>query len=238
MVIGCREQFTPRDAVFLLEVLGKKPSEKESLSILAADQNSFDELLDLPDVYKFLVDSCDCLPVSHAFYFYVVMRHALLEAGIPSRDEADYVASILTQFSDFQKFNQFLVQNGLVQDAKGQSLYLIDMLSRLEALPPYQAYMLLTFIGDYSLYLSGMFLGKIKASRDRHGGPEVSYYESVGQQSYHLAALDQRAHKQHVDKVLEEISHQFHQIRLILNQLTDSVFHITDEGLGFGQEAA
>src|SRR5690349_14593384 len=94
----CRAHFTPADYAFIGSVMPKAGA-KEPLFHLFSDAGSLDVLLDDPRLFRAVVDLRGCLSLSLPFYFYVLVRHALLREDVRDREIADYVASVLAEFA-------------------------------------------------------------------------------------------------------------------------------------------
>ena len=91
-----RDRFTPPDFTFLSSVLSPG-GERRHLWTLWEDPDALREMLDLKEVLRALLDSTSALSVSPAFYFYVLVRHSFLDAGITDPGMADYVAGVMLQ---------------------------------------------------------------------------------------------------------------------------------------------
>src|SRR5271170_6762384 len=95
---NCRVQFTAEDIDFIRRVLGTTENSQALISLLT-DVDCRDAILDDEKLFRALLEERSCLRVSAHFYFYVLVRHVLRQAGIDDRTVADYVAELLTQFS-------------------------------------------------------------------------------------------------------------------------------------------
>src|SRR5207249_10199172 len=51
-----------------------------------------------------------------------------------------------------------------------------------------RAFLLRVHLGNYSLWLAGLFPDYIAAGRSRKGGPDLPYYDELGRQGFRLAA--------------------------------------------------
>src|SRR5262245_2879572 len=97
---NCRAQLTVEDFQFLVEVLARKSSDRSSLEALVGDEASLNQLLDHDAVFDAILNRRECLKVSPHLYFYVIARRILRNAGIEDRAVADYLAEMLTEFSN------------------------------------------------------------------------------------------------------------------------------------------
>src|SRR5205814_10205659 len=100
--------------------------------------------------------------ISPQFYFYVLTRHVLNETGIDDRRLADYVASLLETFSRTARMNS------PVDQQEGPIQYLSDMLLALRKATPAQAFFIRAHVGNYSLFITGIFHESVER-RSRRG---------------------------------------------------------------------
>src|SRR5439155_140381 len=81
-------------------------------------------------------------------------------------------------------------------------------------------FLLRAHIGNYSLFISGIFHENAQRRRDR-GGPDLKFYEQVGRTNYQLVAGHEVARRCELDDVFEGLAERFHDVRLALNELSD-----------------
>ena len=146
-----------------------------------------------------------------ALVFYVLIRQSLLEAGVEDRATADYVASVVTAFGRGRR--AYTVSD----DSDEEYRYLVDMVARLGNSGPREAFLLQTHLGDYSLWLAGLFPDYVEARTRRKGAPSVDYYERMGSTGYRQAAGSKEARTLGVEKVLEAVGRRFGEARVALN---------------------
>jgi hypothetical protein len=218
---NCRSQFTADDFSFVVRVLSKSPRDAVSLVSLLSDESERDLILDHNLVYESLVDQAGCLRVSAAFYFYVLTRRVLRRVSLDERALTDYVAAVLLAFSHT---NQLGVGGGVASSSRSFT-YLSDLMVRLRACPPGEAYLLRTHLADYALFLSGMFAERVEAHAQRRGAPGLSFYEAIGQASYLDAARHPQAKRADLGAIFHLLGSEFRRVRLALNDLTDTLLH-------------
>jgi hypothetical protein len=219
---NCRAQFTADDFSFVVRTLARSPRDAVSLVSLLSDEAERDAILDHELVHRSLVDEGGCLRVSAAFYFYVLTRRVLRQAGVEERALSDYVAAVLLAFSHT---SQLRAPNSDPVTARSFT-YVSDLLAQLAACPPEQAFVLRTHLANYSLFLSGMFAERIVSHAERRGAPGLSFYESVGQSAYLHVAQHPQARRADLHTVFEQLGSGFQSVRVALNRLTDSLLHL------------
>ncbi len=206
----------------MVKALAKSPKDSVGLVELLSDENERDAILDHEVLYRTVLEDAGCLRLSPAFYFYILTRRVLRKAGIEERALCDYVSAVLTAFS---RTNQLCapVEN---KESSSTFLYISDLLEKLSKAPPQQAYLLRSHLGDYTLFLSGIFAERVEAHAQRRGAPGMTFYESVGQTSYRSVASHPNARQSNLQLTFEQLADQFRIVRLALNQLADNLMHI------------
>jgi hypothetical protein len=181
------------------------------------DEDGLDSLLDDPRTLNALLAS-PRVRVRPEVVFYVLVRQALLEGGIESRSIADYVASVVTRFG--QAGRAFRVSESDPQEYR----YLVDMVSEAASAKKSRKFLLRLHLGDYSLWVSGLFPDWVESRVRRRGAPPLSYYEEMGMTGYSLAAGSHEAEKMGLDEILQSVSDHFAGVRVALNRISDRHF--------------
>ena len=132
---------------------------------------------------------------------------------------ADYLAALLEKFSEIRQWSAPV--------EAVQTAYLSDLLAALKNASSYQTFLIRTYIGNYSLLLTGIFYENVESRRQR-GAPSFSFYEELGRTSFHNAACHDVAKKFQLTDVFEKLAEQFHDCRLALNRLADELFDLGD----------
>ncbi|MFL6567753.1 MAG: hypothetical protein ACJ8LI_01185, partial [Chthoniobacterales bacterium] len=83
-------------------------------------------------------------------------------------------------------------------------------------------------VGNYSLFLSGIFHENTQR-RSLRGAPDIKFYEQVGRSSYQLVASHATARRCELNDVYEELADRFRQVRLALNQLSDQLLNLDSD---------
>lgn len=219
---NCRERFTASDFNFVVRTLARSQTDHVCLSDLLSDAETRDSVLDHPRLVEAILSNAGHLAISSQFYFYVLARHVLRQAGINDRKVCDYVASLLETFSRM---------NGLqaphMADERGRQ-YICDMLIALTRATPEQTFLLRAHVGNYSLFLSGIFHENTQR-RSLRGGPDLKFYEQIGRTNYQLVASHATARRCELNDVYEELADRFHEVRLALNQLAEQLLNLDDD---------
>ena len=220
---NCRARFTAADFDFIVRTLACSQTDHISLVDLLSDVETRDSILDNPRLVDAILNNCGHLRISSQFYFYVLARHVLQQGGIGDRKLCDYVASLLETFS---RANRLQMSDEI--DHRAQQ-YISDMLIALTRATPEQAFLLRAHVGNYSLFISGIFHPAVAGQRrSLRGGPDIKFYEQVGRTNYQLVASHAAARRCELDDVFEGLADRFREVRLALNQLSDQLLNLDD----------
>ncbi len=148
---NCRIQFTPDDIDFLISVLTTELDSSQHIHELLADPDSIDLLFDDERIVHAILVQPDNLKISPRFYFYVLIRHVLRKVDIDDREIADYLAELLAQYTNVNRSQQIIGTNNLKIE------YIVDIMAAMQTLDVSMQFYLQIFIGNYSLFLSGIF---------------------------------------------------------------------------------
>ena len=220
---NCRARFTAADFQFIVRTLARSPNESVSLVDLLGDEETRDAVLDQPRLVEAILSQGGQLAISSAFYFYILARHVLRRAGIIDRKLCDYVASLLETFS---RTGVLSAPHGGPE--QGQQ-YLSDMLIALTRASAAETFLLRAHVGNYSLFVSGIFHENAQR-RSRRGAPDLEFYEKIGRTNYQLVAAHSTAKRCALNDVFEELADRFHEVRLALNHLSDELLNLDDDG--------
>ncbi|MDQ2824027.1 MAG: hypothetical protein M3R29_01070 [Verrucomicrobiota bacterium] len=218
---NCRARFTAADFDFVVRTLARSQTDHVSLVDLLSDADTRDSVLDHPRLIDAILSHAGHLRISSHFYFYVLARHVLQQAGIVDRKLCDYVASLLEAFSRASLLCAPHATGDFVQQ------YISDMLIALQRVTPEQAFLLRAHVGNYSLFVSGVLHENTQRRRLR-GGPDIKFYEQVGRTNFQLVASHATARRCELDDVFEELANRFRDVRLALNRLSDQLLNLDD----------
>ncbi len=218
---NCRERFTAADFDFIVRTLARSQKDHVSLVDLLSDSEARDSILDHPQLVHAILSNARHLAISSQFYFYVLARHVLQQAGLTDRKLCDYVGSLLETFSRAN-----LLPSPHANDSCGRE-YISDMLIALTRATPEQAFLLRAHVGNYSLFISGIFHENTQR-RSLRGAPDLGFYEQMGRTNYQLVSSHATARRCDLNDVFEELADRFRDVRLALNQLSDQLLNLDE----------
>jgi hypothetical protein len=189
ILANVRERLNAADIDLAVELLaGGDGGRRQRLTRLVAEQG-IDALLDRPDLLERLENVPGLGSPSPALFFYVAARRTLLESGIDDAALSDYVASLLYEFGLRQRAHRIAPHDDEVYR------YLIDIVLDIETESSRRGFLLRAHLGNFSLWLAGVFPDYVTARREQRGGPDFSYYEAMGATGYRLARDHQLARR-------------------------------------------
>jgi hypothetical protein len=177
-----------------------------------------DPLLDAPELLERLLTVRTMLVPSEALFFYVLVRHALRSTQLDDRELADYLAAMLLDFG--QRDRAWRVDWNDDQ----QHRYLVDILADLEATDGPRRFKVMVHLGNYALWLAGLFPDYIAARYLRKAGPDVRYYDTLGRRGFGMASDHSLAEEYGLVAVLRTAADRFPSLRGALNGMSDRVF--------------
>ena len=219
---NCRARFTAADFQFIVRTLARSPNDQVSLVDLLSDGETRDAVLDDPRLVEAILSHAGQLSISSSFYFYVLARHVLQQAEIGDRKLCDYVGSLLETFSR---------ASGLRpphSEEETSRQYISDMLIALTRASAEQSFLLRAHVGNYSLFVSGIFHENAQR-RSQRGGPDLEFYEKIGRTNFQLVASHSTARRCELNDVYEELADRFHDVRLALNRLAEELINLDDD---------
>ena len=223
---NCRVQFTADDITFIASVYQGVGHDRAIVVDLITDPEARDLLLDDKKLLYAILDHAGCLQISARLYFFVLVRHVLLEAGIDDREASDYVAEMLTTFVARRS-------NSKVMPAQAPMIYVADLMAAMQEATPKQRFEIRVHLGNLVLFLVGLFPGYIRERRQRRGAPSIDFYERIGQSSYEMASSHRLAEQPELAPVYGRLSERFHATRLALNELSERMMNLEESPLDF-----
>lgn len=212
-----RSSLTRNDAQLALHVIarGRNADLAEGERRLA--QGGMDVLLDDPRLVVGLFRTERGAGASYALVTYVVMRHALMRLGEQDRTLADYLAALFMEFGVRDRAQRISRWDDETYDT------LAKLLGATDDSDPKRSLLVRTHLGNYALWLSGVFPDHIENRRWRRGGPDLDYYESMGRMGYALAAEHRLAKEAGVSELYTLAAERFRVMRIALTGVSDAL---------------
>lgn len=215
IVPNVRASFGRAEARWLVRLLGgEDAAERRRWEGVVAEQG-IDSLLDDPRTLEAILAQPGVVPLPAPLVLYVLLRRNLLENGIDSRMLTDYVAALVLQFGQERRSLR------IAEYDDKEYHYLVDIVEDLDTASGRRAFLLRAHLGNFSLWLSGLFPDHIEHRVHRKGGPGLDYYEEMGQTGYLMASEDPYARQEALDALFRDAAHTFGRVRRALNRFSD-----------------
>lgn len=208
-----RAAFGRAEANMVLGLLETGDTAERERSLDRLRDEGLDALLDDPRVLNAVLTGDHA--VSPGLVFYLLVRHALLESGLDDRTLADYVAALLVEFG--REDRAYRIEPG----DPDRYYYLVDLLAAAEDSDGQRRFLVRAHLGNYALWLSGIFPDHVVARVHRRGAPGLDYVEAMGASGYRLAADSPVASRHGLDHVYRTAADAFPAVRVALNRIAD-----------------
>lgn len=215
-----RASFGRREVDLVLSLLSGDDARRRRGEEERMHDQGFDALLDDPRTFNALMTTGGVGTAPPRLAFYLLVRHALLEGGIDDRELADYITALL---ADFGRADRAYAIDG--DDRRFE--YLVDIVHAMDAADGRREFLLHVHLGDFALWLSGLFPDHITARVDRRGAPGIEYYEELGATGYRRAADSRDAADHGLQSVYRSCADTFRTLRVALNRISDRYFFPT-----------
>jgi hypothetical protein len=209
-----RNSFDRNDASFLIWLLTRGSEHAREREEARLREHGMDAILDDPRTLNALLAGREFSSARPELVFYVLIRHALLEDGINDRGLADYVAALVTAFGRGGRAYHIAEDNT-------EYRYLVDIVAAADSSQGRRAFMLRAHLGEFALWLSGLFPDHIAAREQRRAAPPLAYYEELGSSGYRLAARFDEAEQHGIAELYRNCADFFPALRVALNRVAD-----------------
>ncbi len=210
-----RESIGSDDEAWLLRILSERDSRREGYWSCALAETGIDALLDDRRSLEAILDQPPLDPVSPGLVLYVMLRHALLAHAIDSRVLADYVTALVLEFGQGRRSFR------IAEHDDKEYYYLVDIVRDLGEATGRRAFLLRAHLGNFALWLSGLFPDHVVHRVRRKGAPGMDYYEEMGQCGYLMAADDPHACHESLAALYRDAAETFRPVRRALNAFSD-----------------
>lgn len=211
-----RSSFSAGDIALAIGLLGASEPERRRLAQKAMEEGP-DVLWDDPRLMPALVAHRGLTQPSEALFLYVALRRLLRDAGIDDVAAADYCASLVLAFGRADRAYR------IGEHDENRYGYLVDLVAEADRSTPERRFMVQLHLGNFSLWLAGIFPDYIAARHVSKGGPDLPYYEQMGVAGFRQASDHRLADAYGLTPVLRLASERFATLRVALNRLSDSV---------------
>jgi len=212
-----RHRLTRDDAQLVARLIARDSGAPlEEIERKLADEG-IDAVLDDPLLPTAMLRAGQGMWTSLPLFSYVMVRHALRRVGEEDRRLADYVAAVLMHFGMRDNAHRVSAADDQVYDS------LAALLADVDDPDGRRSFLVRAHLGDYALWLSGLFPDYIEHRKWRRGGPDLDYYEEMGRKGYQLAAGHRLADEHGIATLFATAADRFGLLRAALNDVSDSL---------------
>lgn len=198
------------DWQFIIECLGMTDKGKESLASLCEDPDSVRMILDHPKLFDAVAVQRRAAMMSPDLFFFVLVRHTLKRIGVEELALADYLAVVCAEFG-----TQSIRKSSGRPDL--ESLYSIDYMQALDQARGPERFFIHIKCANQFMVLTCLYPGFLHRRAERHGAPDVSYYEQVVVSHLQAAGHHALAGEFELEDVLLRLSEAFLPVRRAMN---------------------
>ncbi len=210
-----RASLTTADQSLAVELLARGSAAQRSRLEARAEAAGPDALWDDPALVPALLAHRGLAAPSAALFVYALLRRLLLDIGIDDRSLTDYCASLVLAFGRGERAYR------IGEHDENRYGYLTDLLAEADRADGERQFRVHVHLGDFSLWLAGIFPDYIAARRARKGGPGLPYYEALGASRFRMASDHALASRYGLDGVLRTAGERFVALRIAMNRLSD-----------------
>jgi hypothetical protein len=212
-----RHHLTRDDAQLVARLISRDSGQPLEEIERALSDEGIDAVLDDPRLPAALMRAGHGAHASLPLFLYVMVRHALRRVGEDDRRLADYVAAILMHFGMRDNARRISAADDQVYDS------LAALLADVDDPDGRRSFLVRTHLGNYALWLSGLFPDYIEHRRWRRGGPDLDYYEEMGRRGFQLAAGHRLADDHGLTTLFATAADRFGLLRAALNDVSDNL---------------
>ena len=217
ILANVRQHLTRDDAQLAVRLVARSSGDAIEEGEVLLREQGLDALLDDPRLLRGLMAARQGAHASLPLFTYVVVRHALRDVGEGDRLLADYVASIMLHFGLGTRATR-------VGDADDETYTtLAELIAAVENADAPRGLLVSAHLGNYALWMSGVFPDHIETRRWRRGGPDLGYYEEMGRRGFTLAADHRLAAEHGLTALFAAAAARFPLLRQALNNISDAL---------------
>lgn len=217
ILANTRHHLTRDDAELVARLIARDSGEALCEVERQLADHGIDDVLDDARLPLALLRSRQGGHSSLPLFAYVFVRHALRRLGEDDRMLADYVASVFLHFGVRDRANRVGESDDQVYDT------LASLAADLDDADGRRSFLVRTHLGNYALWLSGIFPDYIEHRRWRRGGPDLDYYEEMGRRGFQLAADHRLAEDHGLATLYATAAERFGLLRAALNDVSDAL---------------
>jgi hypothetical protein len=141
----------------------------------------------------------------------------MLQSGVDDRILSDYAASILLHFG----LRDRAARVGDSDDERYETL--AALVGDVDGPDARRTLLVRAHLGNYALWMAGLYPDSIEHRRFRRGGPDLDYYDEMGTRGFQLAAEHRLAAEHGLSALYRRAAERFPAMRVALNRVSDTL---------------
>ena len=214
IIPNVRASFGRAEAAYLVWLLSRGNEQTRLHWDERLREQGFDAILDDPRTFNALMAGRELSSAPPDLVFYLLVRHAPLEDGIADRALADYLAALIATFGREGRAWQ-------IADESAEYHYLTDIVAEGDRSTGRRAFLLRAHLGEFALWLSGLFPDHINGRVQRRGAPGIDYFEQLGSTGFRMASRFTDAEEIGLAQLYRNCADFFPALRVALNRVAD-----------------
>jgi len=212
-----RGSLTRDDAQLALRLIARGSDDALRAAEALLRDGGIDAVLDDARLVPAILEQRAGAHVSLPLFFSAVVRQALAAVEEHDRGLADYVADICIRFADGGRAERIAEHDDQTYDT------LAGLVSEVDSPDAPRSFLVRQHLGNYALWLSGLFPDRIEMRRWHRGAPGIEYFDALGQRGFALAAEHRLAKEHGLSTVFERAAARFTTLRVALNRVSDTL---------------
>ncbi len=216
---------TDGDVQFLIENFPKPGRSYEEIASLIHDlPATLESRLNSQSLFDRIRDPSErILQISPFLFFSVLLRRSLTDCRIlGDRRVINYLSNLLSIFVETNRLYR------INQHDKQPVNYLTDMIAEAQNADSRRQFLICSHIGNYSLYVTGLFPGSIEyRQRNKRRPVGAQFYIDFGREYYEQASGHTIAREYELDEVFFRLSIMFEVYKDALNHLAKQYLILT-----------
>lgn len=219
IVPNIRASFGSEEVDQLIRLLARRTGRRREYWQDHLVDQGVDSLLDHPEALPSILEGGGISTIAPKLAFYIMVRRTLLDSGLDDPVIADYVAALLVEFGDGARAFRIAPHDDR------NYRYLVDLVADMEEEnSERRQFLLRAHLGNYSLWLAGLFPDYVIARVHRRGAPSLEYYEDLGATGYRMASECEIAGRYDLAPLYRSCADRFRHVRRALNRMSDTYF--------------
>ncbi len=210
-----RSSLTAKDYALAVSLLAAGSEAERARLESRAGAEGPDVLWDDPRLMPALLAHTGLTQPSAPLFLYVSLRGLLGELGVDDRDVTDYCAAMVLAFGRRDRAWR------IDEHDENRYAYLVELVEEASRAEGERQFRVRVHIGNFALWLTGIFPDYVAARHSRKGGPDLPYYEELGRSGFRLASDHVLAERTGLGGVLRTAGERFGALRVALNRLSD-----------------